>query len=292
MSRTDDRFQASQTARACLRCLGLGVVADTDRSRLRYARRSIGRWRASSARPVDGLEAFPSLSKDEEAARKQPRYPFDDDQLNRLYSSAWYDPCESRRFTGKMRTDLGARYWVPLIGLFHGNRVREAVQLVASDFWLDGEMLVLGYRTEIENDGEEGTKRRTKGRPKRSTKPTTAPTAASVEGLRSLKNDATRRVVPVHPVLVELGLSDYRLVLPGALGQSSRCRRQVLVLLGGPSRRLRTPSGMQPRRFSRNTGSPATKSVGLSTISPSSNLNCSEPTSPPGNATDSPRGRA
>lgn len=157
--------------------------------------------------PVDGLEAFPCLSKEEEASRRQPRYPFDAGQLNALFASVWYDPTESKRFTGKMRTDLGARYWVPLIGLFHGNRVREAVQLVASDFFLDGNVLVLGYRTEIEDSESDDNTQQRRGR-----RPGAAHMAAKSESFappRSLKNVATRRVVPVHPGLIALGLVEF-----------------------------------------------------------------------------------
>ena len=158
--------------------------------------------------PVDGLEAFPSLSKEEEASRMQPRYPFDTDQLNALFASAWYDPHEKRRFTGKMRIDLGARYWVPLIGLFHGNRVHEGVQIVASDFWMDGDALVLSFRTEIDNDEPKSAPGRM--RPKRASLSAPASDAdKTVASLRSLKNPATRRVVPVHPALVELGLAEF-----------------------------------------------------------------------------------
>src|SRR5690606_34571874 len=73
--------------------------------------------------PVDALEVFPTLSKADEASRKKPRHPFNSSQLNTFFSSEWYDPYNSNQFRGKMREDLGARYWVPLIGLFHGNRV-------------------------------------------------------------------------------------------------------------------------------------------------------------------------
>lgn len=151
--------------------------------------------------PVDDLEAFPSLSKEEETARKKPRLPFTTEQLNALFRSPWYDPNEVNLFRGKMRTDLGARYWVPLIGLFHGNRVREAVQLVASDFGLIGDLFVVTFRTELDQADEDGSA----GQARR----TGTAAANELQKLRSLKNKATSRTIPVHPRLVELGIADF-----------------------------------------------------------------------------------
>lgn len=151
--------------------------------------------------PVDELEVFPSLSKHEEAARKNPRYPFTSGQLNSLFKSKWYDPNEFGAFRGKMREDLGARYWVPLIGLFHGNRVGEAVQLVASDFRTEGAIFVVTFRTEIDEGGSDQSARVGMNSEEAISK--------EVRKLRSLKNMSTSRTVPVHPALVALGLREF-----------------------------------------------------------------------------------
>jgi hypothetical protein len=144
----------------------------------------------SNSNPVDKLEAFPSLSKETEAARMKPRQPFTPTQLNTLLSSLWYDPTESEIFLGKMRTDLGARYWVPLIGTFHGNRVREGVQLVASDFVVLDGVHSVRFRLEFDEQNEDAAD-------------------SLVRTLRSLKNAATLRTVPVHPTLLELGFAGF-----------------------------------------------------------------------------------
>ena len=145
--------------------------------------------------PVDTMEVPPPVNEAEQAKHQMPRHPFTTRQLNTLFTSAWYDPSDVKSFTGKMRQDLGARYWVPLIGLFHGNRVREALQLMPGDFWLDGDVLVMSYQTEVkmENDATGGV----------SDQP------FSLDKLRRLKNAATRRAVPVHPTLVQLGFSEF-----------------------------------------------------------------------------------
>jgi integrase len=144
--------------------------------------------------PVDEMEVAPSLPAEEEAKRKHPRYPFSSRQLNALFVSSWYDPQNEAHFRGKMRDDLGARYWVPLIGLFHGNRVREALQLAPYDFSWETGVFQLSFQTELELAGLEGDE---------------AELAAVLEKLRSLKNTATRRVVPVHPMLMQLGFAEF-----------------------------------------------------------------------------------
>ncbi|MCV2355342.1 hypothetical protein LNV09_14405 [Paucibacter sp. B2R-40] len=154
--------------------------------------------------PVDGLEVFPSLSKADEESRKRPRFPFTNVQLNAIFASAWYDPNESQQIRGKLRTDLGARYWIPLLGLCHGNRVREAAQLVVSDFSRRTGLLVLTFRIEIDSADDE--KGKNKAEPVKSSE---VAAIDSVESLRSLKNVSANRTVPVHPLLLELGFDEF-----------------------------------------------------------------------------------
>ena len=136
------------------------------------------------ANPVDDLHVLPKLSAEEERTRKNPRLPYSDKQLTTVYSSEWYNPAADR-WTGKMRDDLGARYWVPLICTFHGNRVREALQLVAADFAVQDEVPVVHFRAELEG----------------------IDAALLLSGAkRSLKTEDSKRVVPLHPKLIELGL--------------------------------------------------------------------------------------
>lgn len=137
--------------------------------------------------PIDALDILPRLKREEEVKRLKPRHPFSDDQLNRLFASHWYDRW-SRRWRGKMGEDLGARYWVPLVCLYHGNRVREVLQLVSSDINTSGNTILVHFRAELA--GEQPELR-----------------AAGVT--RSVKNEATERVVPLHPALVKLGFVQF-----------------------------------------------------------------------------------
>lgn len=133
--------------------------------------------------PVDELLELPQLSEAEEAARSNPRFPFSDEQLTTIFSSEWYNASASY-FKGKMDEDLGARYWGPLICMLHGNRVREVLQLVASDIGVQEGIGVIRFQEDVEGGHAELV-------------------AAGVK--RSLKNGSTHRTVPLHPKLIELG---------------------------------------------------------------------------------------
>ncbi|WP_148662174.1 DUF6538 domain-containing protein [Paraburkholderia phytofirmans] len=143
--------------------------------------------RMSAPNPVNGVETTPTLSRKEQEARKRPRYPFSAQQLTELFASEWYDP-GATVWTGKMRGDLAARYWGPLIATCHGSRVREVVQLVSHDFKVVHGVLLMTIQTSLLDDGE-----------------------SELEALpeRSLKNASTYRTVPVHPTLCALGFREF-----------------------------------------------------------------------------------
>lgn len=137
--------------------------------------------------PVDNMEVMPMLTVQEERARMKPRHPFTDAQLTTLFTSDWYR-ADADRWRGKMGRDLAARYWVPLVCLFHGNRVREVLQLVASDIGSAGAVPVVHFRAELE--GEQAD-------------------LLAAGTARSVKNEATERVVPLHPTLCALGFVEF-----------------------------------------------------------------------------------
>jgi integrase len=135
--------------------------------------------------PVSDLDNMPRITAAEEQKRKRPRHPYSTQQLNILLSSAWYDP-RAQNWKGRMKWDLGARYWIPLLCLYQGFRVREPLQLRASDILIEA-----GFPL-VKIDVAEDDVQDTTGLPQ-----------------RTLKNDATKRVVPIHPVLLELGFMDF-----------------------------------------------------------------------------------
>lgn len=137
--------------------------------------------------PVDDLDVLPMLSAEEEEEHRQPRMPFSNAQLNTLFASDWYRP-NANKWLGKMGNDIAVRYWVPIISLFHGNRVREVLQLVASDIVSDGIVPAMHVRAKLA--GQKTTQ--------------VAPGVT-----RRNKNAATVRVVPLHPKLCELGFLEF-----------------------------------------------------------------------------------
>lgn len=143
--------------------------------------------RLTGPNPVDDLHVLPKLSAEAERGRRNPRFPYTDKQLTTVFSSEWYDPA-AVRWTGKMRDDLGARYWVPLICTFHGSRVREVLQLVAADVALQDHVPVIHFRAELEG---------------------VDPALLLSGAKRSLKTEDSERLVPIHPKLLELGFLDF-----------------------------------------------------------------------------------
>ncbi|MBC8748554.1 MULTISPECIES: DUF6538 domain-containing protein [Paraburkholderia] len=143
--------------------------------------------RMTAPNPVAALETTPRLPKAVQAARRQPRLPLKAAQLTTLFASDWYDP-GATHWTGRMRTDLAGRYWVPLLMMAHGLRVREPLQLVSSDFEDDGGTWMMTVRTAFDDAGDAG---------------------ASPLPERSVKNAATARTVPVHPLLLALGFGRF-----------------------------------------------------------------------------------
>jgi len=149
--------------------------------------------------PMDRLSLTPQLSQAERELRKKPRFAYSDEQLNTILSSDWYNPT-SRYFRGKMADDLGARYFGPLIGLLHGIRVTESMQLMAGDIAVVDGVLCFCFQIEVAKD-EEATKRK-EAHNQDVKSPAILPP-------RTVKNSNVLRKIPVHPKLVALGFAAY-----------------------------------------------------------------------------------
>lgn len=128
--------------------------------------------------PVVELDVMPTVDAKQEKLRQKPRFPYQPNHLNKLFASDWYNPSSSA-WRGKMKDDLGARYWIPLVCMWHGLRVSEAAQLQVEDVILEElTLLIHDGKTEFGPD-------------------------------RSLKNEESMRIVPIHPVLIEQGFIDF-----------------------------------------------------------------------------------
>jgi hypothetical protein len=95
------------------------------------------------------------------------------------------------------------RYWIPLVCLYQGARMSEASGLYTDDIKLIAGVHCLSFiPDDPEEDDEVDGDIEDKGRGRKIT-------AKSGEEYRRVKNKASRRVVPIHPKLVELGFLDY-----------------------------------------------------------------------------------
>lgn len=130
------------------------------------------------------------LVKDKESA-KEKRHPFDMAVLQTIFSSGVYsgpDISIYKEYEIKKKSEI-VRYsyfWVPLIALFTGMRLNEICQLHVSDIQEKAGVDFINVRTETdESDNADG------------------------EQAKKLKTAQSIRVVPIHPVLKQIGLLKY-----------------------------------------------------------------------------------
>lgn len=122
--------------------------------------------------PAHGFQ-FPTKGR----ANKK-RQMWEGDILRELFSSPVWSGCysASRRASPGRCIIKDARFWLPILGLYHGNRLEEFAQLELSDLIVHD-----GIHCFDIND----------------------------EGQKQLKNEQSKRRVPVHPKLIDLGFLDY-----------------------------------------------------------------------------------
>jgi integrase len=100
---------------------------------------------------------------------KSSRKPFATEDIKALLASPVYRENDYK--------DRPERFWIPLIGLFTGARLNEICSLYLSDIIKSGDIPCFDFKEDTED--------------------------------KSLKNENSRRVVPIHPVLIEMGFLDY-----------------------------------------------------------------------------------
>jgi integrase len=116
------------------------------------------------------------------ATRQQARdrrSAFSNDQLTKLFSSPIYTGCKSLptcHIEGRLIPRDSHKYWVPLIGLFTGMRLQEILQLYLEDVYQHDGLWVFDLN---------------KNHPD-----------------KRLKSPQSKRLVPIHSDLIELGLID------------------------------------------------------------------------------------
>lgn len=108
---------------------------------------------------------------------------FSKEDLEQMFSDEWY--LGNVTLEGRRKGIDGASFWLPLMALFSGARTEELCQLYVEDFKIIDNTKCYEITTTIENeDGE-------------------------LELVKHVKNNQSIRIVPLHNVLLELGLWEY-----------------------------------------------------------------------------------
>ena len=163
--------------------------------------------------PAHGFE-FPQKGR---ASSK--RRMWEGEKLAALFSSPVWTGCQSasRRSRPGDMIIKDEFYWLPLLGLYHGNRLEEFCQLRRGDIRNDGGIWFFDI-----ND----------------------------EGDRQLKNNQSARRVPVHPAIMSLGFVDY--VETVAPGPDDRVFPNLKP--GGPDRKFGYYFSKQWTQYRRDVG--------------------------------------
>jgi integrase len=135
-----------------------------------------------------------SISQKTRGAKKRAqdsRDQFDQKDLHKIFSAEWFQLGGAKRNkTGGLSSFRPYYYWLPLLGLHCGARLNEISQLYLDDIieYETGKFCI--FITDKTPDSS-GTKN-----------PTKAPD-------KSIKNPNSKRVIPIHSMLIKLGLMDY-----------------------------------------------------------------------------------
>jgi len=144
-----------------------------------------GKWLGENVDGVDASNFSTNLPKRNDRRRMEP---FTLDEVRKILNSYAFTGCESERNYGKPGTFKlrDWHFWFTLIAAFTGARTNEIMQLDVTDLREENGVLVFDFT-------DEGVG-------------------------KSLKTKGSRRFVPAHPMLIELGLVAYRdaLVVRGA----------------------------------------------------------------------------
>jgi integrase len=124
---------------------------------------------------------------DPENMASLPRDAFEDEELLNLLGLPLFTGCRNRLHVWKPGKYFvqSAIYWGFLICIFTGMRPGEVGQLECSQIRTDGTFYYFDLRDFDARDGR-----------------------VALKDLRNLKSNAAGRVVPIHPILIELGLLD------------------------------------------------------------------------------------
>ena len=127
----------------------------------------------------------PNKAKDTTASKAV----FTEQEISTIFNSSWYVMTSEerrRRDSDARLSPLNApKFWLPLMALFSGARLEEMGQLYLADFKVIDGVKCFELTSEIEDkDG-------------------------NIKHVKTLKNTASKRIVPIHDELLKLGLWEY-----------------------------------------------------------------------------------
>jgi integrase len=131
--------------------------------------------------PAEGTR----IPKQTKTSIPQPRVDFEPADLEKLFGSPLFHSCLNEHFIDRPGNFQvrDYRHWLPLLGLFTGARLTELCQLETADVLEDRGIWYFRL--------------------------TSAAEAEELKGEKSLKTEGSRRQVPVHRSLIDLGFIDW-----------------------------------------------------------------------------------
>ena len=144
---------------------------------------------SSVINPVAGL----GIKRRKNRRKGKSRYPWSTDELNQMFLAPIFTGCRSEthwRQPGNAILRLSAVFWVPLIALFSGMRLGEIIQMQVADVKPIDEITYFDVTPLALNDAsdEEGDE---------------------IEEEKSLKTGSSRRSIPVHQTLFDIGFGEF-----------------------------------------------------------------------------------
>ena len=119
-------------------------------------------------------------------ANKNKRDPFSNDQIKTFFQSSYYNKCgsEPRPFE---HAGQPWRFWLPLMCLTMGLRPKEVCQMNLADIKKSEDGVLYVHIIATDDDDE----------------------SPAQENIKTVKTEASRRIIPVHPELLKIGFAEY-----------------------------------------------------------------------------------
>jgi integrase len=148
-------------------------------------------WARSRDSSVVNPVAQQRMRKPRNKRQGKKRHPWTIDELNRMFAAPIYIGCRSAHHWKQPGSEVlrhSAMYWVPLIALFSGMRLGEIIQLQVADVKCDDGIEYFDV-TPLRSDLSDAE--------------------ADDQEEKSLKTASSRRSIPIHQTLFDLGFGEF-----------------------------------------------------------------------------------